>query len=42
VFVAPLLSLEEFHRLEQRRAALAELPPTIAARSTSKWSLVEG
>ena len=28
--LAPLLSLEEFHRLEQQRAALAELPVTIS------------
>jgi hypothetical protein len=40
--VAPLLSLEEFHRLEQQRAALAELPPTIArALDKQKWSLVK-
>src|SRR4029450_7897638 len=40
--VAPRLSLEDFHRLEQQRAALAELPPTIArALDKQKWSLVK-
>jgi hypothetical protein len=29
-FLAPVLSLEEFHRLEQQRAALAALPAAIA------------
>ena len=37
-----MLSLEEFHRLEQQRAALAELPATIAhALETANWSLVK-
>ena len=41
-FLAPVLSLEEFHRLEQQRAALAELPATIAhALETANWSLVK-
>jgi hypothetical protein len=40
--LAPVLSLEEFHRLEQQRAALAELPATIAhALQTANWSLVK-
>ena len=40
--LAPVLSLEEFHRLEQQRAALAELPATIAhALETANWSLVK-
>ena len=40
--LAPVLSLEEFHRLEQQRAALAELPVTIAhALETANWSLVK-
>ena len=40
--VAPLLSLEEFHRLEQERAALAELPLTITrALDNANWSLVK-
>jgi hypothetical protein len=38
----PLLSLEDFHRLEQERAALAELPLTIArALDNANWSLVK-
>ena len=41
-FLAPLLSLEEFRRLEQERAALAELPVTIArALDKANWSLVK-
>ena len=40
--LAPLLSLEDFRRLEQERAALAELPLTIArALDNAKWSLVK-
>jgi hypothetical protein len=40
--LAPVLSLEEFHRLEQQRAALAELPATIAhALETKNWPLVK-
>ena len=40
--LAPVLSLEEFHRLEQERAALAVLPTTIAhALETANWSLVK-
>ena len=40
--LAPVLSLEEFHRVEQQRAALAELPVTIAhALETANWSLVK-
>jgi hypothetical protein len=40
--LAPLLSLEDFHRLEQERAALAELPLTIArALANAHWSLVK-
>ena len=40
--LAPLLSIEEFHRLEQQRAAMAELPGTISrALATSNWSLVK-
>jgi hypothetical protein len=40
--LAPALSLEEFHRLEQQRAALAELPATIAhALETANWPLVK-
>jgi hypothetical protein len=40
--LAPVLSREEFHRLEQQRAALAELPATIAhALETANWSLVK-
>ena len=40
--LAPVLSLEEFQRLERQRAALAELPPTIArAIEKSNWSLVK-
>jgi hypothetical protein len=41
-FLAPLLSLEEFRRLEQERAALAELPVTIArALDKANWTLVK-
>jgi hypothetical protein len=41
-FLAPVLSLEEFHRLEQQRAALAALPAAIAhALETANWSLVK-
>jgi hypothetical protein len=40
--LSPVLSLEEFHRLEQERAALAELPLTIArALNNANWSLVK-
>ena len=40
--LAPVLSLEEFHRLEQERAALAELPLTITrALDNANWSLVK-
>ena len=40
--LAPLLSLEEFHRLEQERASLAELPVTIGrAIARSNWPLVK-
>jgi hypothetical protein len=40
--LAPVLSLEEFHRLEQQRAALAELPATIAhALEKANWPLVK-
>lgn len=40
--LTPLLSLEDFHRLEQERAALAELPLTIArALDNANWSLVK-
>jgi hypothetical protein len=40
--LAPVLSLEEFHRLEQQRAALVDLPPTIGrALEKSNWSLVK-
>ena len=40
--LAPLLSLEAFHRFEQERAALAELPLTIArALDNANWSLVK-
>jgi hypothetical protein len=40
--LAPVLSLEDFHRLEQERAALAELPLTIArALDKGNWSLVK-
>jgi hypothetical protein len=40
--LAPLLSLEDFHRLEQERGALAELPLTIArALDNANWSLVK-
>ena len=40
--LAPMLSLEDFHRLEQERAALTELPLTIArALDNANWSLVK-
>jgi hypothetical protein len=40
--LAPVLSQEEFHRLEQQGAALAELPVTIArALDKADWSLVK-
>ena len=40
--LTPMLSREEFHRLEQGRAALAELPLTIArALDSANWSLVK-
>jgi hypothetical protein len=40
--LAPVLSLEDFHRLEQGRAALAEVPLTIArALDSANWSLVK-
>ena len=40
--LAPVLSLEQFRRLEQQRAALAALPPTIAqALEQAKWPLVK-
>jgi hypothetical protein len=40
--LAPVLSAEEFHELEQQRAALAALPPTIArALDKQNWSLVK-
>src|SRR5689334_9982335 len=40
--LTPVLSLEDFHRLEQERAALAELPLTIArALNNANWSLVK-
>ena len=40
--LTPLLSLEAFHRFEQERAALAELPLTIArALDNANWSLVK-
>jgi hypothetical protein len=40
--LAPLLPVEEFHRLEQQRATLAELPTTIArALEKANWSLVK-
>jgi hypothetical protein len=40
--LAPVLSVEDFHRLEQERAALTELPLTIArALDTANWSLVK-
>jgi hypothetical protein len=40
--LAPVLSREEFHRLEQEGAALAELPVTIArALDKADWSLVK-
>jgi hypothetical protein len=40
--LAPLLPVEEFQRLEQQRAALAELPATIArALEKANWSAVK-
>lgn len=40
--LAPVLSLEAFRRFEQERAALAELPLTIArALDNANWSLVK-
>ena len=40
--MAPVLSLEEFHRFEQDRAVLAELPRIIArALETANWSQVK-
>jgi len=40
--LAPVLSLDEFHAFEQQRAALAELPLTIArALDKANWSLVK-
>jgi hypothetical protein len=40
--MAPVLSAEEFHQLEQQRAALAALPPTIArVLDKQNWSLVK-
>ena len=40
--MTPVLSLEDFHRLEQERATLAELPLTIArALNNANWSLVK-
>jgi hypothetical protein len=40
--LAPVLSHEDFHRLEQERAALAELPLTIArALDRANWPLVK-
>jgi hypothetical protein len=40
--LAPVLSREDFHRLEQERAALAELPLTITrALNNRNWSLVK-
>jgi hypothetical protein len=40
--LAPALPLEEFHRLERERAALAELPMAIAhALETANWSRVK-
>jgi hypothetical protein len=40
--LAPVLSLEDFRRLERERAALAELPLTIARTlDQAKWSLVK-
>lgn len=40
--LTPVLSREDFHRLEQERAALAELPLTIArALDSENWSLVK-
>ena len=40
--LAPVLSPEDFHRLEQQRAAIAELPASIAhAIETANWPLVK-
>src|SRR5512132_1180486 len=40
--LAPVLSREEFGRLEQQRAALAELPATIARElEKASWSVVK-
>jgi len=40
--LAPLLPVEEFHRLEQQRATLVELPPTIArALEQAHWPVVK-
>jgi hypothetical protein len=40
--MTPVLSLEDFHRLEQERATVAELPLTIArALNNANWSLVK-
>jgi len=40
--LAPVLSLEEFHRLERERAVLAELPVSIAhALETANWPMVK-
>lgn len=40
--LAPVLAPEDFHRLEQERAALAEMPPTIArALDNANWPLVK-
>jgi hypothetical protein len=40
--LAPVLSLEEFHRLERERAVLVELPVTIAhALETANWPMVK-
>src|SRR5512139_861796 len=40
--LGPVLSLDDFHRAEQERAALAELPLTIArALDNAKWPLVK-
>jgi hypothetical protein len=42
ILLAPVLSLEDFHRLEQQCAALAELPATIErALDKGNWSLVK-
>ncbi len=40
--LAPVLSIQEFHLLEQQRAALAELPAAIAREiEKANWSLVK-